>query len=375
MPVFGKQSRPRRKKKQLKTSSRTAEEPGQTINVDLCFVPASHEVADKIPAVSGSSGRLKVQNSEAETDQRVWPGQVFENPELSYEEAMLEYVAAWREAVHALREKGSATPKKCDEVEQTDQGLPKAQKRVLKRQEIQLRAERRQVREKRKLEDAAWREARAARKVKQQNDRARSKEERRQQRQARKARDEAWRSLREQRRNTLERRKLEDQSWREKRNRLRERISQLPVFTAWIAILVIIDNCTRQCLSLPLFVAGANVTSEMVVEALRTLLPPELRFLISDRGTHFKANAFKMLMLSEEFIHVLIARHRPESNGIAERFIRTLKEWLKDKSWQNGQDLALLLHQFLDEYNDRPHQGLAMPGLSPNEFANRIWLM
>lgn len=318
--------------------------------------------------MSGSSGYLKVQNSEAETDQRVWPGQVFENLELSYEEAMLEYVAAWQE-------KDQQNQKKCDEVEQTDQGLPKAQKRALKRQEIQLRAERRQIREQRKMEDAAWREARPARKVEQQNDRAFSKEERRQQRQARKARDEAWRSLREQRRNTLERRKLEDQTWREKRNRLRERISQLPVVTAWIAILVIIDNCTRQCLSLPLFVAGANVTAEMVVEALCTLLPPELRFLISDRGTHFKAKPFKMLMRSEEFIHVLIARQRPESNGIAERFVRTLKEWLKDKSWQNDQELALLLRQFLDEYNDRPHQGLAIPGLSPNEFANRIWLM
>jgi transposase InsO family protein len=80
-------------------------------------------------------------------------------------------------------------------------------------------------------------------------------------------------------------------------------------------------------------------------------------------------------MFDEEFIHVLIARHRPQSNGIAERFVRTLKEWLADKAWKNDQELAVLLRQFLDEYNDRPHQGLAIPGLSPNEFAKRIWLM
>jgi hypothetical protein len=83
----------------------------------------------------------------------------------------------------------------------------------------------------------------------------------------------------------------------------------------------------------------------------------------------------KMLMLSEEFIHVYIARHRPQSNGIAERFVRTLKEWLADKTWPDDQELATLLCQFLDEYNNRPHQGLPIPGLSPNQFANRIWLM
>jgi transposase InsO family protein len=336
--------------------------------VDLCFVPASHEVADKIPAVSGSSGRLKVQRSETETDEREWPGRVFENPELSYEEAMLEYVAA-------SRKQEQQPQKESNEAEQSGHGSLKTQKRALKREEAQLRAERQQVREKRKLEDAAWREARATRKIEQQTDQTLSKEKRRQQRQARRVRDKAWRSLREQRRMALEQRKCEDEKWREKRRNLRERLSQLPVITAWIAILVIVDNCTRQSLGLPLFVAGANVTAEMIVEALRTLLPPELHFLISDRGTHFKAKAFKMLMLSEEFIHVLIARHRPESNGIAERFVRTLKEWLEDKSWENDPELALLLRQFFVEYNDRPHQGLAIPGLSPNEFANRIWLM
>jgi len=282
---------------------------------------------------------------------------VFEDAELTYEEAMLSFVAASQEQAHQ-RETGR------HETEQTGQGWLKVERRVLKREEAQLRDERRQVREKRKLEDSAWKAAWAARQAEKQTAQALSKEERRQQRQAERARDEQWRALREQRRVTLERRQREDETWRAKRHCLREHLSQLPVTTAWIAILVVIDNCTRQCLGLPLFVAGANVTAEMIVEALRALLPPELRFLISDRGTHFKANAFKALVLSEAFVHVLIARHRPQSNGIAERLVRTLKEWLENKSWQNDQELAMLLQQFLDEYNDRPHQGLAIPGLS-----------
>jgi hypothetical protein len=37
--------------------------------------------------------------------------------------------------------------------------------------------------------------------------------------------------------------------------------------------------------------------------------------------------------------------------------------------------LEALLEQFRVAYNDRPHQGLALPGLSPNEFAVRFWLL
>ncbi len=146
------------------------------------------------------------------------------------------------------------------------------------------------------------------------------------------------------------------------------------MITAWIAILLITDNCTRQCLGLPLFVAGAHVTAETVVEALRVLLPAKLQFLISDRGTHFTAKVFQQLAQDGEFIHVLIARHRPQSNGIAERFVRTLKVWLRNKSWQLPPELEMLLSQFLHEYNNRSHQGLLIP-ISPNEYANRAWLM
>ena len=113
----------------------------------------------------------------------------------------------------------------------------------------------------------------------------------------------------------------------------------------------------------------------MVVEALRTLLPPNLQLLISDRGTHFTAQLFAQFAQEQEFIHVLIARHRPQSTGIAERFVRNLKAWLADRIWQSAAELEALLQQFRAEYNARPHQGVGIPGLSPNEFANRIWLM
>ena len=89
----------------------------------------------------------------------------------------------------------------------------------------------------------------------------------------------------------------------------------------------------------------------------------------------FRTHAFAQLVEEYGFIHVPVYRHRPESNGIAERFVLTLKAWLEDKSWQSAEGLQALLAMFQPEYNDRPHQGLGIPGLSPNEFANRVWLM
>ena len=369
------------------------------MNVDLCFVPAARtEIAQKLPAVSGSSGRLLVENTSGTESERDWPGQVFADESLDYtdpvrsvlgEQAMLDFVAASRAQAEPNTDDSLSTAASlCPPVstaEQSREPSLKAQKRDLRRAAGALRDARRAARQQRKQEDAAWQTLKTERR----KQKAALAEE---PRAARRAYADTWRAVRQQRRATLQRRQAEDAVWHENRHQLRERLAQLPIITAWIAVLVITDNCTRQCLGLPLFMAGPRVTAELIVDALSVLLPPELKFLITDRGTHtdpvrsvlgFTAGAFQELMRTEEFIHVLIARHRPESNGIAERFVRTLKEWLRDKTWQNDAELAVLLAQFRYEYNDRPHHpvpdvlgrgGLAIPGLSPNEFANRIWL-
>jgi len=340
---------------------RTAEEPGQTINIDLCFVPVTHEAEHKLPAVSGSSGRLVVERPAEERGEYDWPGRVFEDENLDYVQAMLDYVAA-SQAQTDGEERGSENPIP------SEKGSLKAQKRAIRQEEDQLRMERRAIRQQREQEDSAWKRFKEKRRQEKAVQKRRMAVER-------KAQNEQWQVLRDQRRATMRRREAEDLHWRGQRHGLLERLAQLPIVTAWIAILVTTDNCTRKCLGLPLFVAGAKVTAKMIVEALRALLPAELQFLISDRGTHFTSNIFAKLAEDEAFVHVVIARHRPQSNGIAERFVRTLKAWLRDKVWQDDQELAELLGDFLLEYNERPHQGLPIPGLSPNEFENRIWLM
>jgi hypothetical protein len=263
---------------------RDAEIPGQTLNVDLCFVPATHTEERKLPAVSGSSGRLVIERlaEDDEAKEADGPGRVFEDKELDYAEAMQEFMRRSQEV--------GAAPEK-----DVENASVKAQKRALRQEEDELRIQRRVIRKQRTQEDAAWKGLREQHKQEKAEAAKLSPAERQ-------AHDVHCRYLRQQRRATLRQRQQEDEVWREKRLSLRERQSHLPLVTAWIAILVITANCTRQCLGLPLFIAGAKVTAEMIVEALRVLLPPELQFLISDRGTHFTANAFKILANEAAFM-------------------------------------------------------------------------
>jgi transposase InsO family protein len=325
----------------------------------LLFVPACHQTDTKLPAVSGSSGHLVVERLEESGREPDYPGKVFKKPDLDYTEAMKTFA----EASQPL-----SGPRKV--VESAENPSRRAEIRQLRQEAAELRAERRHLRQLRKAEDVAWRAARAQQRCEkpaQPKLRARSG--------TRKRQSELRRILREQRQQQLVLRNQEDEQWQLDKQSLRERMNLLPVITTWIAILLVTDNCSRQCLGLPLFVAGSHVTAEMVVAALRALLPADLQFLISDRGVHFTAQVFQQLATDANFIHVVIARHRPQSNGIAERFVRTIKEWLADKTWASDQELFKWLHIFLPEYNDRPHQGLPLPGLSPNEFAKRLWLL
>lgn len=344
--------------------SRTAELPGQALNVDLCFVPISHLADVKLPAVSGSSGHLVIERLKEPGQEPDYPGKVFANPELDYAEAVQAFVKASRPLFGPRI--GSVVPEKPSQQAKIQQ---------LRLEEALLRTERRNLRKCRTLEDAAWQATWRQQRCEKPSTEALAQPRLRARWGSRKAQAQQRKSLRKQQRQQAAQRQQEDAQWRLNRISLREQMTLLPIVTAWIAILMITDNCTRQCLGMPLFIAGSHVTAEMVVAALRVLLPTNLQFLISDRGIHFTADVFQQFAKEADFVHVVIARHRPQSNGIAERFVRSLKEWLADKAWQSDKELLEFLRLFLLDYNDRPHQGLPIPGLSPNEYAKRIWLM
>ena len=339
---------------------RTAEQPGQAVNVDLCFVPEEHVAQEELPAVSGSSGHLIVERLHPPGEEAHWPGQVFAEAGLDYAEAMGQYALATRDRL----------------VRHKSERIPLPQEATCWRKEWEERAERYHVREQRKQEDIAWKAAKSTWRQTRQAYQAMTRAERKERRDAYQLARQAWETVRQTRQVTLSQRQQENQAWHQAHREIQAGSSDgHSQARSWVAILVVTDNCTRQCLGLPIFRTGSKVTSDEVTMALCAVLPKGLAFLISDQGTHFRSKALADLALETGFVHVPVYRHRPESNRIAERFVLTLKDWLGNKSWNGVEALRLWLLQFQPEYNDRPHQGLAIPGLSPNEFAKRIWLM
>lgn len=289
-----------------------------------------------------------------------WPGQVFDAEGAEYGGQMAAYAEQRAAKQHQRRGRRRSRPEL-----------------ALLRAEVQeLRCQRRRQRWARRTSDEVWRAVRQERRRQRQAWWALSRAEKRQQRVQHQAQEESWQALKAASWQEMEARRAEDAAWRQARQALRGRQARLapapPPATVWLAILVVIDNCTRRCLGLPLFTAGVHVTAEMVVEALRALLPAELQFLISDNGPQFTAQAFAALAKAANFIHVRIAPHRGCTNGIAERFIGTLKGWLANRAWTTAEELIALLAEFQAFYDDRPHQGAELKGLSPNEYARRL---
>jgi transposase InsO family protein len=320
-------------------------------------VPLEHLQQEKLPAVSGSSGHLVIEHiASGEEEKPRWPGKILMETELDYLEAMKQYAQLTRDRL--VRQKNTSI-------------LPESEPTNW-RKTWEVRAERHQVLQKRRQEDADWRDERKIHHQVTVAYRALSRRKRKEQAGEWESQKSRWAQKEAGRQEVLANRNQENQKWHQNASILRT--GEEGNMRLWIAVLVVVDNCTRQCLGLPIFATGAKVTAQEVVTALSILLPKELAFLISDQGTHFRSKVLAQLALDADFIQIPIYRHRPQSNGFAERFVLTIKKWLKTQVWNGPEELGSLLQEFLPMYNDRPHQGLLIPGLSPDEFAKRIWL-
>ncbi|MBE3122312.1 MAG: DDE-type integrase/transposase/recombinase [Thermoplasmata archaeon] len=350
-----------KRKKTRKNKGVTADTPGKTINIDLCFVPAE-EIEVDTPDVSFFFQQIDMLCSPCSiNDRSVVPGtmsglEIFSKEKTSYDEKMDAYVL-----MRSMKEERSEDNQGCT-VEEMEK------KTAIKQTVEEIRGWRRRIRIERRKEDEAWQKYRDIRKALIQKWKTLSRKKRNKIKEEKRQSDEEWNKRNTERKKVLIKREKEDEEWRKKQRGLKEQMNIR--ITSLAAILAILDNCTRKCIGLPVFMTGRKVSADDVIRALEERLPSELRYIISDNGKQFIAEAFQKLCDSRDIVQVKITRHRPATNGIAERFVQRLKEMLTEKKWINEEELKMVLNEIVNEYNDAPHQGL--DGLSPNEYEWRI---
>ena len=100
----------------------------------------------------------------------------------------------------------------------------------------------------------------------------------------------------------------------------------------------------------------SKTTTSKTVEALRTVfarngLPEQL---VSDNGPQFTAEEFQLFLKKNGVKHVTSAPYHPATNGLAERFIQTMKQSLTSMKEDLG-STQTKLSKFLMKYRNTPH--------------------
>ena len=331
-----------KKSRKKKNKGVTADKPNKTINIDLCFVPAAEIISDRLnfsaffDRMDGDFG-ISSENVEECTEAAGDTGlDIFTSGKRGYDEMMDAYVL-----MRSIKgDKQDDSKKKCD--------LEEIEKKAdMKQNEGELRSCRRRMRIERRKEDEEWQKYRDERIKLMKKWKGMPRRKRKEFKEEKRRSDEEWKGRSVERRELKVKREKEDEEWRNKRREIKEQMNI--IVTSLAAILVIIDNCTRKCIGLPVFMTGRRVTADDVIKALEERLPSELRYIISDNGRQFIAEAFQRLCDSRDIVQVRITPHRPSTNGIAERFVRRLKEMLAENEWISEEELKMVLIEVIKE--------------------------
>jgi putative transposase len=133
-------------------------------------------------------------------------------------------------------------------------------------------------------------------------------------------------------------------------------------------ILVVVDDCTRECLAL---VADTSISGIRVARELDRLLAQcgKPRMIVSDNGTELTSNAILRWADDHKVAWHYIAPGKPVQNAFAESFIGRLRdELLNETLFRSLPHARALLETWRIDYNtNRPHSRLGW--MSPIAYA------
>jgi putative transposase len=133
-------------------------------------------------------------------------------------------------------------------------------------------------------------------------------------------------------------------------------------------IFVVVDDCTRECLSL---IADTSISGIRVARELDRLLGQhgKPKMIVSDNGTELTSNAILRWTDDHKVAWHYIAPGKPVQNAFAESFIGRLRdELLNETLFRSLPHAAAVLEAWRADYNtERPHSRLGW--MSPASYA------
>ncbi len=140
----------------------------------------------------------------------------------------------------------------------------------------------------------------------------------------------------------------------------------------WEVLHVALDDATRLVYAEILPDEKGRTAARFLVRALRWFRAHmvAVRRLLTDNGSAYRSRTFARVARRLGIRHSRTRPYRPQTNGKAERWIRTvLSECLYLEIFGSSADRAAALGRFLHYYNDeRPHLGI--DGRTPRQRLN-----
>jgi len=136
---------------------------------------------------------------------------------------------------------------------------------------------------------------------------------------------------------------------------------------------VVIDDASRYAVVVPVpdETSASAITALEVAAAEFALRGVRIERVLTDNGTNYKLQ-FDAAVGRLGARHKRTRRYRPQTNGKAERLIKTLlDEWAYARPYRTNEERAAALPLFVDFYNRRrPHTALG--GRSPLDAVNNV---
>lgn len=128
---------------------------------------------------------------------------------------------------------------------------------------------------------------------------------------------------------------------------------------------VFIDDCSRTLFA-DVLPDQTSYSAAIVLDEALVMLPFEVNCIYSDNGKEFKG-AFKQFCKQKNIPQQFTRPYRPQTNGKAERVIKTIKQMLRKHHFGSREERRRILYAMVRYYNHlRPHQSLG--GLSPFSY-------